>query len=96
MSTSGKGRASSPASYEEVQFNEANGKDGFALRSEVTQFRINPSGDSQMNDSSPFHFNTVVDYSWDPHYTYGRLISTHLQGTFIAYVVKGWCNKNFF
>lgn len=52
------------------------------------QVRVHPSHELA-GDSSPFHFNTIVDYTWETQYSHGRLIATHISSLFIAYVVKG-------
>ncbi|XP_021955126.1 enhancer of mRNA-decapping protein 4 isoform X2 [Folsomia candida] len=72
---------------EDVQFDEASGKDGFAIHSDIKQVRVHPSHELA-GDSSPFHFNTIVDYTWETQYSHGRLIATHISSLFIAYVVK--------
>jgi len=87
---SGRSRSPSPVSNRDVvQFNEANGRDGFAMRPGVAHIDVFPSAPEQMSESSPFQFSTVVDYQWETQYTYGKLIATHTTSKFIAYVVKG-------
>jgi hypothetical protein len=83
------GGSGSELVVEEVFFNEVKGRDAFALRVGSELIEVTPSGEEGMNESSPFHFQTVVDYGWETQYGHGRLIATHLTTKFIAYVVKG-------
>jgi len=70
-------------------FNEARGRDGFVVKEDATKVIINPSPPSPQFDQSRFKLRTYVDYGWDNSYSSGRIISTHIDGKFIAYIVKG-------
>ena len=73
-----------------LYFREFNGTEGKNSVEIITNsVKVLPSSSNHQTGSSSLRVRNIVDYGWEHRYSIGRLVATHMSGSYIAYAVTG-------